>query len=87
MAFKFKFAETKTVELPDGTQVEVREPTIQESKNYNAKLVEIGEDSVKQLSLAVDFLDELGFPKEYAQKSTVGNLLKFIQWLTSEKKS
>jgi len=87
MAFKFEFANEKTVELPSGEKITVREPDIQELRSFRKQHQEAEKDEEKQFDLTIEFLESLGFPAEYAVKTTDAKLLAFIQWLTSEKKN
>ena len=91
MAFKFNIAGERLVELPNGEEVSVREPNINEISDFkenHSKLQEKHPDDLKrQLKLTVDFLAELGFPADVAYKATDKTLLEFINWLCGEKKS
>lgn len=91
MAFKFNIAGERIVELPNGEEISVREPNINEISEFKEKHGELQkkspDDLKKQLALTVDFLSELGFPSEVAYKATDKTLLEFINWLCGEKKS
>jgi hypothetical protein len=69
-----------------GKTYEVRRPRFKELSDYQVRLSQIKDDEQKMMNEILDFLANLGFPKDVSMELEVDQMERLIESVTSKKK-